>query len=143
MYNGYSCIGLIPEGGGGAIVASSSSSSSPSSSSSSLFKHLISRDLLKQRHIKNQEGFIARHFGVIVTSYANKKKYNISTEIAINGLNKHLGTDRIRSHVQCWFTHSNVKHFFNEAIKFAATFRDGVKLLNEAFRHFAIVLEVV
>ena len=28
-------------------------------------------------------------------------------------------------------------------IKFAATFRDGVKLLNEAFRHFAIVLEVI
>ena len=28
------------------------------------------------------------------------------------------------------------------AIKFAATFRDGVKLLDEAFRHFTIVLEV-
>ena len=28
---------------------------------------LISRDLLKQRHIKNQERFIARRFGVIVT----------------------------------------------------------------------------
>ena len=30
-------------------------------------KHLISRDLLKQRHIKNQERFIAQRFGVIVT----------------------------------------------------------------------------
>ena len=30
-------------------------------------EHLISRDLLKQRHIKNQERFIARRFGVIVT----------------------------------------------------------------------------
>ena len=37
----------------------------------------------------------------------------------------------------------NVQHFFNEAIKFAATFRDDVKLLDEAFRHFTIVLEVV
>ena len=27
------------------------------------------------------------------------------------------------------------------AIKFAATFRDDVKLFNEAFRHFTIVLE--
>ena len=71
----------------------------------------------------------------LVKSYANKEKYKISTEIKINGLNKHLGTDGIRLHVQCWFTHSNV-------YKFAATFRDGVKLLNEAFRHFAIVLEV-
>ena len=41
------------------------------------------------------------------------------------------------------FTHANVQHFFNEAIKFAATFRDEVKLLDEAFRHFTIVLEVV
>ena len=33
-----------------------------------LFSHLISRDLLKQRHIKNQERFIAaQRFGVIVT----------------------------------------------------------------------------
>ena len=71
-----------------------------------------------------------------VKSYANKEKYKISTEITINGLNKHLGTDGIRLHVQCWFTHSNV-------YKFAATFRDGVKLLNETFRHFAIVLEVI
>ena len=31
---------------------------------------------------------------------------------------------------------ANVSHFFNEAIKFAATFRDDVKLLDEAFRHF-------
>ena len=30
-------------------------------------KSLISRDLLKPRHIKNQERFIARRFGVIVT----------------------------------------------------------------------------
>lgn len=29
---------------------------------------------------------------------------------------------------------------WNEAISFAATFRDAVKLLNEAFRHFTIVL---
>ena len=29
------------------------------------------------------------------------------------------------------------------AIKFAATFRDDVKLLNEAFRHFTIVYEVI
>ena len=29
--------------------------------------NLISRDLLKQRHIKKQERFIARRFGVIVT----------------------------------------------------------------------------
>ena len=29
--------------------------------------NLISRDLLKQRRIKNQERFIARRFGVIVT----------------------------------------------------------------------------
>ena len=43
---------------------------------------LISRDLLKQRHIKNHERFIARRFGVIVCkSYANKEKYKISTEI--------------------------------------------------------------
>ena len=49
----------------------------------------------------------------------------------------------IRLHVQCWFTHANVQHFFNEAIKFAATFRDDVKLFDEAFRHFTIVLEVV
>ena len=32
-----------------------------------IIKCLISRDLLKQRHIKNQERFIARRFGVIVT----------------------------------------------------------------------------
>ena len=31
---------------------------------------------------------------------------------------------------------ANVQHFFNETIKFAATFRDDVKLLDEAFRHF-------
>ena len=54
-----------------------------------------------------------------------------------------LGADGIRLHVQCWFTHANVQHFFNEAIKFAAIFRDDVKLLDEAFRHFTIVLEVV
>ena len=35
------------------------------------------------------------------------------------------------------------KHFFNKAIKFATTFRDDVKLLNEAFRHFTIVLGVI
>ena len=31
---------------------------------------------------------------------------------------------------------------FDEAIKFAATFRDDAKLFIEAFRHFTIVLEV-
>ena len=31
----------------------------------------------------------------LVKSYANKEKYKISTEITINGLNKHLGTDGI------------------------------------------------
>ena len=54
----------------------------------------------------------------------------------MNGLNKHLGADGIRLHVQCWLTHANMQHFFNEAIKFAATFRDDVELLDEAFRHF-------
>ena len=50
----------------------------------------------------------------------------------MNGLNKHLGADGIRLHVQCWLTHANIQHFFNEAIKFAATFRDDVELLDEA-----------
>ena len=44
----------------------------------------------------------------LVKSYANKEKYKISTEITIKGLNKHLGRDGIRLHVQCWFTHANV-----------------------------------
>ena len=61
----------------------------------------------------------------------------------MNGLNKHLGADGIRLHVQCWLTHANIQHFINKAIKFAVTFRDDVELLDQAFRHFTIVLEVV
>ena len=44
----------------------------------------------------------------------------------MNGLNKHLGADGIRLHVQCWLTHANIQHFINKAIKFAVTFRDDV-----------------
>ena len=80
------------------------------------FKHLISRDLLKQRHVKkpgkiycstfrgHRDSIIKR----LVISYANKEKYKISTEITINGLNNHLSTDGISLHVQSWFTHANV-----------------------------------
>ena len=56
----------------------------------------------------------------------------------MNGLNKHLGADGIRLHVQCWLTHANIQHFINKAIKFAVTFRDDVELLDQAFRHFTI-----
>ena len=35
----------------------------------------------------------------------------------MNGLNKHLGADGIRLHVQCWLTHANIQHFINKAIK--------------------------
>ena len=74
-----------------------------------MISFLISRDLLKQRHIKkpgkiycstfrgHRDSIIKR----LVKSYANKEKYKISTEITINDLNKHLGTDGIRLHVQC------------------------------------------
>ena len=48
----------------------------------------------------------------------------------MNGLNKHLGADGIRLHVQCWLTHANIQHFINKAIKFAVTFRDDVELLD-------------
>ena len=58
----------------------------------------------------------------------------------MNGLNKHLGADGIRLHVQCWLTHANIQHFINKAIKFAVTFRDDVELLDQAFRHFTIVI---
>ena len=63
--------------------------------------------------------------------------------IRMNDLNKHLGADGIRLHVQCWLTHANIQHLFNKAIKFAATFRDDVEMLDQTFRHFTIVLEVV
>ena len=32
----------------------------------------------------------------------------MSTETSTNSLYKHLGTDGIRLHVQCWFTDVNV-----------------------------------
>ena len=63
--------------------------------------------------------------------------------ISYNKRPKQTPLHGIRLDVQCWFTYANVKYFFNEAIKFAATLRDDVKLLNEAFRHFTIVLEVI
>lgn len=47
----------------------------------------------------------------------------------------------IRLDAQCRFTHANVKYFFNEAIKSAATLRDDAKPLKEALRHLTTVLE--
>ena len=42
--------------------------------------HLISRDLLMQRHIKNQERFIARRFGVIMTPFKRLNKKHARKE---------------------------------------------------------------
>ena len=52
----------------------------------------------------------------------------------MNGLNKHLGADGIRLHVQCWLTHANIQHFINKAIKFAVTFY---------ILHFTIILSKI
>ena len=46
----------------------------------------------------------------------------------MNGLNKHLGADGIRLHVQCWLTHANIQHFINKA-----KFNEHFILLNELY----------
>ena len=51
--------------------------------------------------------------------------------------------DGICLHIQCLHMGMYNLHFFEEAIKFAATFHDDVKLINEAIRHFTVVLEVI
>ena len=56
----------------------------------------------------------------------------------MNGLNKHLGADGIRLHVQCWLTHANIQHFINKAIKFAVTYT--IYAIKRLFRTSAISL---